>query len=115
MDPSIIFALTAMLFVGGFGAIAYAFLGGSDATQKRIASLAQRKALGSSGKTAADANQLRRKNVQPDLGRRLPMWPSRPRSSPVYSLLFRIPRHLGELGHILQCQLCWRHHAPLRA
>jgi tight adherence protein B len=64
MDPNILFGLTAMLFVGGLGAVAYAFLGGSDATQKRIQSLGQRKALGTSGKSAADANQLRRKNVQ---------------------------------------------------
>jgi tight adherence protein B len=63
MDPTIIVALTAMLFVGGFGAVGYALFGGSDVTQKRIQSLGQRKALGSSGKTT-DANQLRRKNVQ---------------------------------------------------
>ena len=64
MDPTIIFALTAILLVAGAGGAAYAFFGGSDATQKRIAALSQNKLVGTGGKMSADANQQRRKNVQ---------------------------------------------------
>lgn len=59
-----ILALTAILFVAGFGGIAYAFVGAGDASKKRVAALAQNKSPSPGGRSAPDANQQRRKNVQ---------------------------------------------------
>jgi len=59
-----IFALTVILFAAGFGGVAYAFMGAGDASKKRVAALSDKKATGLGGRSAPDANQQRRKNVQ---------------------------------------------------
>jgi tight adherence protein B len=64
MGATTIFALTAILFTLGLGGIAYAFAGAGDGSRKRIATLSQKKATGIGGRSAPDANQQRRKNVQ---------------------------------------------------
>ncbi len=64
MGDTTIFALTAILFTLGLGGIAYVFAGAGDASRKRVAALAHKKAAGIGGRSAPDANQQRRKNVQ---------------------------------------------------
>jgi tight adherence protein B len=61
MDPMIVMTLMALLFAGGAGGVAYAFLGGSDTSRKRVAALAEKKAVG--GRSQADATKQRRQNV----------------------------------------------------
>lgn len=64
MGATTIFALMVLFFALGAGGIAYAFIGAGDGSQKRVAALSQKKAAGLTGRSAADANQQRRKNVQ---------------------------------------------------
>jgi tight adherence protein B len=62
MDPMIVVTLTVVLFAAGAGGVAYAFLGAGDGSAKRVAALAEKKVAG--GRSQADQNQQRRKNVQ---------------------------------------------------
>jgi tight adherence protein B len=62
MDPTIVVALTAVLFAAGAGGVAYVFLGAGDGSSKRVAALAEKKSPGA--RSQADASQQRRKNVQ---------------------------------------------------
>jgi len=64
MNPMIVVTLMALLFAGGAGGIAYAFLGSGDASKKRVAALAEKKAVGTGGRSQADNNKQRRQNVQ---------------------------------------------------
>jgi tight adherence protein B len=64
MNATTIFALTAILFMLGLGGIAYAFVVPNDGSKKRIAALSQTKGTGIGARSAPDANQQRRKNVQ---------------------------------------------------
>jgi len=64
MNPMIVVALMALLFAGGAGGVAYAFLGAGDGSKKRIAALAEKKATGAGGRSQADNNKQRRQNVQ---------------------------------------------------
>lgn len=64
MDATALAALMALLFAVGAGGIAYAFVGSGDGSKKRVAALTQKKATGAGGRSAPDANQQRRKNVQ---------------------------------------------------
>jgi tight adherence protein B len=61
MDPMIIMTLMALLFAGGAGGVAYAFLGAGDNSKKRVAALAEKKVGG--GRSPADATKQRRQNV----------------------------------------------------
>ena len=61
MDPMIVMTLMALLFAGGAGGVAYAFLGTGDNSKKRVAALAEKKAVG--GRSQADTNKQRRQNV----------------------------------------------------
>ena len=60
MDATI-FALTGLLLAAGLGGAAYAFLGASDTTQKRIAALAEKKIPGGG---RLEGTPQRRRNVQ---------------------------------------------------
>lgn len=64
MDATLIFVLVISLFAAGAGGVAYAFVGGGDASKKRISAISEKKAIGLSARAAIDANQQRRKNVQ---------------------------------------------------
>ncbi|MGB8366531.1 MAG: type II secretion system F family protein [Rhizomicrobium sp.] len=64
MGHTTIFALTAILFTLALGGIAYVFAGAGDGSRKRVAALAHKKATGIGGRSAPEANQQRRKNVQ---------------------------------------------------
>ncbi|HTW33624.1 MAG TPA: type II secretion system F family protein [Rhizomicrobium sp.] len=61
MNPIIVVTLMALLFAGGAGGVAYAFLGAGDGSKKRVAALAEKKVAG--GRSQADANKQRRQNV----------------------------------------------------
>ena len=62
MSPIIVVTLMALLFAGGAGGAAYAFLGAGDGSKKRVAALAEKKPAGG-GRNQADANKQRRQNV----------------------------------------------------
>lgn len=64
MNATLVFALVVMLFVVGAGGVAYAFVGAGDSSKKRLAAITQKKATGVGARSAPDANQQRRKNVQ---------------------------------------------------
>lgn len=61
MNPMIVVALMALLFAGGAGGVAYAFMGTGDTSRKRVAALAEKKVAG--GRSPADASKQRRQNV----------------------------------------------------
>ena len=61
MNPMIVMTLVALLFAGGAGGVAYAFLGAGDNSKKRVAALAEKKIGG--GRSPADATKQRRQNV----------------------------------------------------
>lgn len=63
MDATTIIALTAVLFTLALGGAAFALVGSGGASSKRITALTQKK-IGLTGRSAPDANQQRRKNVQ---------------------------------------------------
>lgn len=63
MDATTIIALTAVLFTLALGGVAFAFVGSGGNSNKRVTALAQKK-VGLTGRSAPDANQQRRKNVQ---------------------------------------------------
>ncbi|HUO92249.1 MAG TPA: type II secretion system F family protein [Rhizomicrobium sp.] len=62
MNPTILVALMALLFAGGAGGVAYAFLGAGDASRKRVAALAEKKVPGA--RSQADQTKQRRQNTQ---------------------------------------------------
>lgn len=65
MDATTLIGLTGLLFAAGIGGVAYALVGGGEASKKRLAAIGQpKKASGFGARSAPDANQQRRKNVQ---------------------------------------------------
>ncbi len=65
MDASLLYMITAVLFVAALGGVAFAFVGGSSAAaQKRLAQVGQSAAPNAQGGRTPDTNNLRRKNVQ---------------------------------------------------
>lgn len=62
MDSTVLLALTALLFAGAMGGIAWAVAGTGDSSKKRLAALQQKKISGA--RNVTDNNQQRRKNVQ---------------------------------------------------
>lgn len=64
MNATMIFALMVMLFAACAGGVAYAFVGAGGSSKKRVAAITQKNATGLGARSAPDANQQRRKNVQ---------------------------------------------------
>jgi tight adherence protein B len=64
MNATALFALTAVLLMLGAGGVAFAFSSPNEASKKRLAAVTQTKVTGAGGRSAPDANQQRRKNVQ---------------------------------------------------
>jgi tight adherence protein B len=63
MAGPLIYILTAVLFIGAIGGVAFAFTGEAGAPKKRLASVSRVPSAAASARAAADANQQKRKNV----------------------------------------------------
>lgn len=64
MGGTLVFILTALLFFGAIGGVAFVFTGESGASKKRMASVSRPTAGGLNARIAADNSQQKRKNVQ---------------------------------------------------
>jgi tight adherence protein B len=64
MGGTLIYALTAILFIGAIGGVAFAFTGDSGASKKRMAVVSRQQAGAAGARNPVDVAQQKRKNVQ---------------------------------------------------
>jgi Flp pilus assembly protein TadB len=64
MGGTLIYALTAILFIGAIGGVAFAFAGEGGASKKRMAVVSRQQAGSTNSRNPVDVAQQKRKNVQ---------------------------------------------------